>query len=253
MNRIGRKAKHAAAKQVYLNWSKMLGRSVRSHLGRSAVWAVGLAVLPSLAHAQASFSEKVYPVLEKAGCRNCHNVEGVASATRLHFPEEAAGKDRIEAFGRSLVEFVDRSDPGQIVRYFRSPPCGFHTPAASASAKGALRKRSFDPGLNYLASLQGAELAEALRYRQARATRIWSHAQSSFAPADAQPIQQHGARPAQRTPAIPRASFRPRTTSTGSRTNMQALSRSRRSWPRLIAGPPSGLRRTHSGVAIRAA
>ena len=37
-----------------------------------------------------SFTEKIYPILEKAGCRNCHNVEGVASPTRLHFPDEDA-------------------------------------------------------------------------------------------------------------------------------------------------------------------
>ena len=36
------------------------------------------------------------PVLEKANCRACHNPDGVASATRLHFPEAdaSAGKDR---------------------------------------------------------------------------------------------------------------------------------------------------------------
>src|SRR5581483_10510405 len=58
-----------------------------------------------------SFSERLYPVLETAGCRNCHNGEGVASATRLHFPEEDAVPARVEAFGKSLVELVDRQNP----------------------------------------------------------------------------------------------------------------------------------------------
>ena len=58
-----------------------------------------------------SFTDKIYPLLEQAGCRNCHNVEGVASATRLHFPEEGAASSRIESFGKSLVELVDRQNP----------------------------------------------------------------------------------------------------------------------------------------------
>src|SRR2546423_1233581 len=58
-----------------------------------------------------SFSAKLYPVLEQAGCRNCHNVEGVASATRLHCPEKDASKARVEEFGKSLVEFVDGQNP----------------------------------------------------------------------------------------------------------------------------------------------
>ena len=59
------------------------------------------------------FTRNLYPVLEKAGCRGCHNVDGVSSATRLHFPEEGASPARIEAFGKSLVALVDRDHPGQ--------------------------------------------------------------------------------------------------------------------------------------------
>ena len=40
------------------------------------------------------FTRNLYPVLEKAGCRACHNVDGVASATRLHFPDEDAAAGR---------------------------------------------------------------------------------------------------------------------------------------------------------------
>ena len=58
----------------------------------------------SLTGQQVSFTEKIYPILERAGCRNCHNVEGVASATRLHFPDEDAAKARVDAFGKSLAE-----------------------------------------------------------------------------------------------------------------------------------------------------
>ncbi|MFN7544521.1 MAG: hypothetical protein ACK5TN_17205, partial [Acidobacteriota bacterium] len=59
------------------------------------------------------FGARVYPVLEKAGCRACHTEEGVASATRLHFPPAAASARQIEAFGRSLVEFIEPAEPSR--------------------------------------------------------------------------------------------------------------------------------------------
>ena len=44
------------------------------------------------------FRTTLYPVLEKANCRACHNSEGVASATRLHFPEADASESKIPSF-----------------------------------------------------------------------------------------------------------------------------------------------------------
>src|SRR5438094_10653530 len=67
-----------------------------------------------------SFAKSLYPVLEKAGCRGCHNADGVASATRLQFPEESAAADRIDAFGRSLVLLVDAKNPESSL-LFRKP------------------------------------------------------------------------------------------------------------------------------------
>ena len=57
------------------------------------------------------FSVSLYPALEAAGCRACHNPDGVASASRLRFPEADAAADRIEAFGKSLAALVDRDHP----------------------------------------------------------------------------------------------------------------------------------------------
>lgn len=65
---------------------------------------------PAIA-SDASFSQDVYPLLDKAGCAGCHNGSGVASATRLHFPERDAPAARIESFGRSLVVLVNRERP----------------------------------------------------------------------------------------------------------------------------------------------
>lgn len=57
------------------------------------------------------FSKSLYPILQKANCRACHTGEGVASATRLHFPPETASDDAIEAFGRGLAALVNKAQP----------------------------------------------------------------------------------------------------------------------------------------------
>jgi hypothetical protein len=57
------------------------------------------------------FSKKLYPILEKANCRGCHVENGVAAATRLHFPPDSASSAQVEAFGRSLVVLVDKQHP----------------------------------------------------------------------------------------------------------------------------------------------
>ena len=49
------------------------------------------------------FADKLYPVLEAARCRMCHARDGVASATRLHFPEKEASAQRLAEFGLSLA------------------------------------------------------------------------------------------------------------------------------------------------------
>ena len=41
------------------------------------------------------FANKVYPVLEEARCRLCHTTAGVASGTRIHFPEKDATQNQI--------------------------------------------------------------------------------------------------------------------------------------------------------------
>jgi hypothetical protein len=58
-----------------------------------------------------SFSRTLYPIFEAAQCRGCHSDDGVASATRLHFPEPTASPDDVEAFGVTLAVLVDRADP----------------------------------------------------------------------------------------------------------------------------------------------
>ena len=77
---------------------------------------VGLVVVSTGTHAQTSvptpafFSDKVFPVLQEARCSGCHASDGVASATRLHFPDKGATPAQVQAFGLSLAPLVNRAD-----------------------------------------------------------------------------------------------------------------------------------------------
>ncbi|MCS7023565.1 MAG: DUF1592 domain-containing protein [Bryobacteraceae bacterium] len=70
-----------------------------------------LCVLPRLLTAAIDFEKSVYPVFEKAGCANCHKENGVASPTRLRFPEQKLSSAELLEFGNSLSVLVDRSNP----------------------------------------------------------------------------------------------------------------------------------------------
>jgi hypothetical protein len=141
-----------------------------------------LAVLACSASAQAqtvsargqgqeiSFSRTVFPIMEKAGCPACHNPNGVASATRLHFPEEGATADRLDAFGKSLVILVDRQQPENSLL--------FKKPTLRVSHGGGLRIKHGSPEeatllswVKVLASLSGDELAKARAYNQFKTQR----------------------------------------------------------------------------------
>ena len=117
---------------------------------------------------QISFSSNVYPVFEKAGCRNCHNVDGVASATRLHFPDEEAPKARVEAFGKSLVELVDRENPENSILLLKPTKRVAHGGGVRI-VRDSPEEATLMAWIHYLATLSGPELAAALKYRQEEA------------------------------------------------------------------------------------
>ncbi len=62
-----------------------------------------VALFVAQAAGPAFFETRLYPIFEAAQCRGCHSLNGVASATRLHFPEKDATPDAIRAFGLSLA------------------------------------------------------------------------------------------------------------------------------------------------------
>ena len=66
--------------------------------------------LPAAFVAQ-DFAGRVYPVLEKAQCRTCHNDNGVASVTRVQFPRAGASAGEVAAFGLRLQAVVQAGQP----------------------------------------------------------------------------------------------------------------------------------------------
>lgn len=74
-------------------------------------WILWAATWPLDAQDEAIFVEDLFPRLEAQNCRACHNSSGVASHTRLHFPDAGASSERIMAFGFELVQLVDRNSP----------------------------------------------------------------------------------------------------------------------------------------------
>jgi hypothetical protein len=114
---------------------------------------------------QGAFQEQVYPVLEKAGCRACHYAEGVASPTRLHFPEKNVSAARIDAFGDSLVELVDRENPENSLLLVK-PTARVGHAGGEKIAKSSREEATLRAWVDRLAKLSGKELANALRYKQ---------------------------------------------------------------------------------------
>jgi hypothetical protein len=129
-------------------------------LGAAGAWAA--AAQPP------SFAEHVYPVLQSAGCADCHNREGVAAATRLQFPEEPVAPARLQAFGKSLVEFVNRTAPDKSLLLLKPTIRIPHT-GGERITKGSPEEAVVRGWIAYLAGLPGAEVAKALEYRKEEA------------------------------------------------------------------------------------
>jgi hypothetical protein len=112
-----------------------------------------------------SFETGLYPVLESAGCRACHNPEGVASATRLHFPEADASAAKIPEFGESLVVLVDRQHP-EASLLLRKPTARVAHAGGERIKPGSSEETVLKAWIDHLAGLSGEELSFALKYRE---------------------------------------------------------------------------------------
>ncbi len=117
---------------------------------------------------QGPFAKGLYPVLEKADCHNCHRSNGVASPTRLHFPDAGASAQQIEAFGRSLVMFVNREKPESSL-LLTKPTNRIAHAGGERIKKDSADETAVQQWIAELAKLSGAELAKALKYREEQA------------------------------------------------------------------------------------
>jgi Protein of unknown function (DUF1592)/Protein of unknown function (DUF1588)/Protein of unknown function (DUF1587)/Protein of unknown function (DUF1585)/Protein of unknown function (DUF1595) len=115
------------------------------------------------------FGSGLHPVLEKAGCRNCHNADGVASGTRLQFPEADTTAQKIEAFGKSLVILVDREQPDASL-LANKPTNRIPHAGGERIKQGSPEDATLKAWTHGLTQLSGNDLAAALKYREEEAS-----------------------------------------------------------------------------------
>ena len=118
---------------------------------------------PLAAAQDTSFVRSVYPVLERAGCAGCHNSNGVASGTRLHFPEEGTAAQQLEAFGKSLVKLVDRQHPENSL-LLKKPTQRTPHGGGERIKPGSPEESALTSWIQVLAKLSGDDLAKARKY-----------------------------------------------------------------------------------------
>src|SRR6266851_4621896 len=107
-----------------------------------------------------SFGRTLYPIFENAQCRGCHNDDGVASATRLHFPDPNATPDEIEAFGLTLAALVDRADPARSLLINKPTNRERHTGGVRIQP-GSFEEEALVEWVRHLAGLPEAVVAAA--------------------------------------------------------------------------------------------
>jgi hypothetical protein len=131
---------------------------------RLAVFVFLLGIVPAFAQ-PGPFGAGLFEVFEKAGCRACHNPDGVASPTRLHFPEMGAAPESVEAFGRSLVVLIDRERPGDSL-LLNKPTNRIAHAGGERIAPGSEDESVLREWIDTLTRLSGVELESALKYRE---------------------------------------------------------------------------------------
>ncbi len=103
------------------------------------------------------FRQKLYPVLEKAGCRSCHSTDGVASTTRIHFPPTQASQDEVELFGLRLSAVTDRANPKASLLFLK-PTARINHTGGERISPGTEAESALLAWVNYLAHLSPEEI-----------------------------------------------------------------------------------------------
>jgi len=132
--------------------------------GRLGIFVCIVGIVPAFAQ-DGPFGAGLFEVFEKAECRACHSPDGVASATRLHFPELGAEPPRIEAFGRSLVNLIDREDPDASLLLNKPTNRTAHV-GGERIKPGSEDEATLREWITTLTQLSGIQLASALKYRE---------------------------------------------------------------------------------------
>lgn len=128
-------------------------------------WIILLVLAGALWGQSGDFRTTLYPILEKANCRACHNADGVASATRLHFPQADADADKIAAFGNSLVVLIDRQNLDKSL-LLQKPTARIPHTGGERIRPNSTEEAVLKAWIAKLAQLSGVELATALKYRE---------------------------------------------------------------------------------------
>jgi hypothetical protein len=106
------------------------------------------------------FVEQLHPVLHAAQCEQCHNDNGVASETRLEFPDVDAGKAQITAFGLSLMDLVDRRNPDRSLLLRKPTNRARHT-GGQRIKPGSVEEAALLSWIDYLAGLTEEQVRQA--------------------------------------------------------------------------------------------
>ncbi|HEY6399845.1 MAG TPA: DUF1592 domain-containing protein, partial [Blastocatellia bacterium] len=150
----------------------MFGKSIRKSGGFKALLVLALFSIwaqEGFSPAQeGSFAMTLYPVLEKAACRSCHSPDGVASVTKLQFPEPDANADQIEAFGRSLVALIDRNKPEESL-LLKKPTNRVPHAGGQRIKPGGEEEAILKSWIQRLARMSDGEVADALKSREEKA------------------------------------------------------------------------------------
>src|SRR5439155_5101486 len=108
-----------------------------------------IAILALQAQPQSPSFDPLYQALKKAGCRACHNPEGVASPTRLRFPDPDVAAIRLQAFGKSLVELIDRRNPDNSI-LLRKPTNRIQHSGGERIRRGSAEEAALKSWIGYL-------------------------------------------------------------------------------------------------------
>jgi hypothetical protein len=125
----------------------------------------------------APFSTSLYPVLKNAGCPACHSADGLASATRLHFPEPSATPAQIDLFGKALVVLVDRENPDNSL-LLRKPTNRISHAGGERIKPGTQQDGALKDWVHHLASLTPEEAKLAVTQNAAGLAGSGLHAET---------------------------------------------------------------------------